>query len=323
MEFHFGLDIKKEVYVLNTNVAIKEETSNTHAFRIVSTDKDRAGEDFIGSSLDMYFKEMPKDAILTGDEECELVTRYKNGDLAARDEMIKRNQKLVVKYAKSFVGHGLELEDLIQEGNLGLIKAIDKFDPTMGYKFSTYGTWWIKQTILRAIHDQGRTIRIPVHVGEKQFLINKAKKKYIEEHGTEPSLTELSTICNMSEEDISRIQADCMALASLDKDMTDKSDDPATLMEIIADDTKKSVEDLVAESVLSDKIDQYLSEILSEREKDVIKYRFGFEAKPMTLEDVGKIFGVTRERIRQIESNAIRKLRNNRRVKELSYFITD
>lgn len=277
----------------------------------------------VGNALDMYFKSIPKEKLLTADEEYELAMRYRNGNPEARDILIERNQRLVVSYAKKFIGHGLDLEDLIQEGNIGLMKAIEKFDPEMGFKFSTYGTWWIKQTMLRAIHDKGRDIRLPVHIGEKIFALERVRKSYVKENGKEPSVKEYAELMNMSEKQIVKLFESGAAITSLDQSVLD-DDAESTLMNIIPDESK-NVEASVANSLLAKEVEECMNATLDEREKNVIQMRFGMTpegtTEEKTLEEIGQVYGVTRERIRQIEGKALRKLSHNRRFKELKTYM--
>ena len=267
----------------------------------------------------MYLKEIGKVNLLTQEEEVELAIRMANGDEEAKRRMAEANLRLVVSIAKRYVGRGMLFLDLIQEGNLGLIKAVEKFDYTKGYKFSTYATWWIRQAITRAIADQARTIRIPVHMVETINKRSKMQRKLTLELGYEPSVPELANALEMSEEKVMEIMQIAREPASLETPIGEEDD--SNLGDFVADNNTVTPEGNVEAVMLREHIDVLLND-LKEREKQVIILRFGLEdGHPRTLEEVGKEFNVTRERIRQIEAKALRKLRNPVRSKRIRDFL--
>ena len=258
-------------------------------------------------SVKMYFKEMGRYHLLAPDEELELARKAKDGDLKARQFLAESNLRLVVSIAKRYIGRGLPLSDLIQEGNLGLIKAIEKFDYTKGFRFSTYATWWIRQAVTRAIADDGRTIRVPVHMVESINKYKKAAARLTSETGREPTTSELAEAMGLTEEKVKDIIKASQDTVSLDSPVGEEED--STLSDFVADDKEVTLSDSVDQTLLKEQLSEALS-ILSEREEDVIRMRFGLDdGNPKTLEQVGKKLGVTRERIRQIEAKALRRLR--------------
>ncbi len=266
----------------------------------------------------MYLKEIGQVRLLTADEEMELAKRVCEGDKAAKDKLTEANLRLVVSIAKKYSGRGLHILDLIQEGNTGLIRAVDKFDYTKGNKFSTYATWWIRQAITRAIADQARTIRVPVHMVE---VINKAtrcNRKLVQELGREPTLEEIAAELNLPIEKI--IEANRTAADTLSLDMPVGDEEDTTIGSFVEDDNTPGPADATSNALLSEALTEILG-TLTEREADVLKMRFGmYDGRTHTLEEVGQIFGVTRERIRQIENKAIRKLRHPSRAKKIKDF---
>ena len=275
-----------------------------------------------GVSIDdpvrMYLKEIGKVDLLTGNEETELAKRMAEGDAEAKRKLAEANLRLVVSIAKRYVGRGMLFLDLIQEGNLGLIKAVEKFDYTKGYKFSTYATWWIRQAITRAIADQARTIRVPVHMVE---VINKAtrcNRKLVQELGREPTLEEIAEELNLPIEKIIEANRTAADTLSLDTPVGDEED--TTIGSFVEDDNTPGPADATSNTLLAEALSEILN-TLTEREADVLRLRFGmYDGKTHTLEEVGQIFGVTRERIRQIENKAIRKLRHPSRAKKIRDF---
>lgn len=263
----------------------------------------------------MYLKEIGKVPLLSADEEIQLAKRMEEGDEMARKRLAEANLRLVVSIAKRYVGRGMQFLDLIQEGNLGLIKAVEKFDYTKGYKFSTYATWWIRQAITRSIADQSRTIRIPVHMSEVINKTYRVSRSLLQELGREPTEQELADAMNMPLEKVREILKVSADPISLDTPIGEEDD--SHLGDFIRDETIVGPEDAAAYSVLQDQISKLL-DTLTEREQRVLILRFGLkDGRTRTLEEVGKEFNVTRERIRQIEAKALRKLRHPSRARML------
>ena len=267
----------------------------------------------------MYLKEIGTVALLSGEEELELAKRKQDGDEYAKQKLIEANLRLVVSIAKRYTGRGMSFLDLVQEGNLGLIKGVEKFDYTKGFKLSTYATWWIRQSVTRALADQARTIRVPVHMVETINKMSKMQRKLTLELGYEPTVAELAEALEMTEEKVMEIMQIAREPASLETPIGEEDD--SNLGDFVADANVVSPEGNVESVMLREHIDSLLSE-LKERERQVILLRFGLEdGHPRTLEEVGKEFKVTRERIRQIEAKALRKLRNPVRSKRIRYFL--
>ena len=267
----------------------------------------------------MYLKEIGTVPLLSADEEMELAKRKADGDEAAKDRLIEANLRLVVSIAKRYTGRGMSFLDLVQEGNLGLIKGVEKFDYTKGYKLSTYATWWIRQSVTRALADQARTIRVPVHMVETINKMSKMQRKLTLELGYEPSVTELADALEMSEDKVMEIMQIAREPASLETPIGEEDD--SNLGDFVADSNVVTPEGNVESVMLREHIDALLGD-LKERERQVIVLRFGLEdGHPRTLEEVGKEFNVTRERIRQIEAKALRKLRNPVRSKRIRDFL--
>lgn len=277
-----------------------------------------AAEYNLDDPVRMYLKEIGQVKLLTAEEEIELAKRVSEGDKKAKDRLTEANLRLVVSIAKKYSGRGLHILDLIQEGNTGLIRAVDKFDYTKGNKFSTYATWWIRQAITRAIADQARTIRVPVHMVE---VINKATRcncKLVQELGREPTLEEIAAELNLPIEKI--IEANRTAADTLSLDMPVGDEEDTTIGSFVEDDNTPGPVDATSNAMLSEALTEILG-TLTEREADVLRMRFGmYDGRTHTLEEVGQIFGVTRERIRQIENKAIRKLRHPSRAKKIKDF---
>ncbi|HIU78803.1 MAG TPA: RNA polymerase sigma factor RpoD [Candidatus Avilachnospira avicola] len=267
----------------------------------------------------MYLKEIGTVPLLTADEELELAKRKADGDEAAKERLIEANLRLVVSIAKRYTGRGMSFLDLVQEGNLGLIKGVEKFDYTKGYKLSTYATWWIRQSVTRALADQARTIRVPVHMVETINKMSKMQRKLTLELGYEPSIPELAKALDMTEEKVMEIMQIAREPASLETPIGEEDD--SNLGDFVADSNMVTPEQNVESVMLREHIDSLLGD-LKERERQVIVLRFGLEdGHPRTLEEVGKEFNVTRERIRQIEAKALRKLRNPVRSKRIRDFL--
>ena len=267
----------------------------------------------------MYLKEIGTVPLLTAEEEVELAKRKADGDQEAKERLIEANLRLVVSIAKRYTGRGMSFLDLVQEGNLGLIKGVEKFDYTKGYKLSTYATWWIRQSVTRALADQARTIRVPVHMVETINKMSKMQRKLTLELGYEPSVKELSEALEMPEEKVMEIMQIAREPASLETPIGEEDD--SNLGDFVADNNTVTPEGNVESVMLREHIDALLED-LKERERQVIVLRFGLEdGHPRTLEEVGKEFNVTRERIRQIEAKALRKLRNPVRSKRIRDFL--
>ena len=279
---------------------------------------DLAAEYSLDDPVRMYLKEIGQVRILSAEEEVELAKRVSEGDQAAKNKLTEANLRLVVSIAKKYSGRGLHILDLIQEGNTGLIRAVDKFDWTKGNKFSTYATWWIRQAITRAIADQARTIRVPVHMVE---VINKAtrcNRKLVQELGREPTMEEIAAELNLPVEKIIEANRTAADTLSLDTPVGDEED--TSIGSFVEDERTPGPADATSNALLAEALKEILG-TLTEREADVLRMRFGmYDGRTHTLEEVGQIFGVTRERIRQIENKAIRKLRHPSRAKKIRDF---
>ena len=267
----------------------------------------------------MYLKEIGTVPLLTADEELELAQRKADGDESAKERLIEANLRLVVSIAKRYVGRGMQFLDLIQEGNLGLIKAVDKFDYTKGFKFSTYATWWIRQAITRAIADQARTIRIPVHMVETINKVKKTNSQLLHKNGRDPTAEEIAAELDMPVDKVREILRVAQEPVSLETPIGEEED--SHLGDFIPDDDALAPADAASMLLLKEQLGDVLK-TLTPREEKVLSLRFGLEdGHPRTLEEVGKEFNVTRERIRQIEAKALRKLRHPSRSKKLKDFL--
>ena len=279
---------------------------------------DLAAEYNLDDPVRMYLKEIGQVKLLSAEEEVELAKRVSEGDQYAKNKLTEANLRLVVSIAKKYSGRGLHILDLIQEGNTGLIRAVDKFDWTKGNKFSTYATWWFRQAITRAIADQARTIRVPVHMVE---VINKAtrcNRKLVQELGREPTVEEIAKELNLPVEKIIEANRTAADTLSLDTPVGDEED--TSIGSFVEDDHTPGPADATSNALLAEALKEIL-DTLTEREADVLRMRFGmYDGRTHTLEEVGQIFGVTRERIRQIENKAIRKLRHPSRAKKIKDF---
>ena len=273
----------------------------------------------IDDPVKVYLKEIGRVALLSSDEEVELAIRMANGDPYARKRLSEANLRLVVSIAKRYVGRGMQFLDLIQEGNLGLIKAVEKFDHTKGFKFSTYATWWIRQAITRAIADQARTIRIPVHMVETINKVKKVSSQLLHKNGHEPTAEEIAKEIDMSVDKVREIMRVAQEPVSLETPIGEEED--SHLGDFIPDDDAPAPADAASHILLKEQLSEVLH-TLTPREEKVLRLRFGLEdGRSRTLEEVGKEFNVTRERIRQIEAKALRKLRHPSRSKKLRDFL--
>jgi len=273
----------------------------------------------IDDPVKIYLKEIGRVPLLTTEEEIELAQRMVTGDSYAKKRLSEANLRLVVSIAKKYVGRGMQFLDLIQEGNLGLIKAVDKFDYTKGFKFSTYATWWIRQAITRAIADQARTIRIPVHMVETIAKVKKVSSQLLHENGHDPSPDEIAEKLNMPVDKVREIMRVAQDPVSLETPIGEEED--SHLGDFIPDDDAPAPAEAASRSVLKEQLNDILS-TLTDREAKVLRLRFGLdEGKQRTLEEVGLQFDVTRERIRQIEAKALRKLRHPSRSKKVKDFL--
>jgi len=267
----------------------------------------------------MYLKEIGRVPLLTAEEEVELAKRIEKGDEQAKRRLAEANLRLVVSIAKRYVGRGMLFLDLIQEGNLGLLKAVEKFDYRKGYKFSTYATWWIRQAITRAIADQARTIRIPVHMVETINKLVRVQRQLVQEYGREPTIEETARAMDMSEDKVREIMKVAQEPVSLETPIGEEED--SHLGDFIEDEDVMAPADAVSFHLLKEQLEDVLN-TLSPREEKVLRLRFGLDdGRSRTLEEVGQVFGVTRERIRQIEAKALRKLRHPSRSKKLKDYL--
>lgn len=273
----------------------------------------------INDPVRMYLKEIGRVPLLSADDEMELAKRIENGDEEAKRRLAEANLRLVVSIAKRYVGRGMLFLDLIQEGNMGLIKAVEKFDHKKGFKFSTYATWWIRQAITRAIADQARTIRIPVHMVETINKLIRVSRQLLQELGREPTPEEIAAEMELSVEKVREIMKIAQEPVSLETPIGEEDD--SHLGDFIEDQEALAPADAAAYELLKEQLEDVL-DTLTEREENVLRLRFGLDdGRTRTLEEVGKVFGVTRERIRQIEAKALRKLRHPSRSKRLKDFL--
>lgn len=277
-------------------------------------------DDIADDSVRLYLREIGKIPLLTAEEELALAQKVVAGDRGAKDKMAEANMRLVVSIAKRYVGRGLDLLDLIQEGNTGLLRAVEKFDPDKGFKFSTYATWWIRQAITRAIADQARTIRIPVHMVETINKLLRTQRRLTQELNREPTNEEIAKAMEIEVDKVEHIMKIKQDISSLDASVRDDEED-SVLADFIEDEDTISPEESATGSLLKEHVKEMLSS-LTEREQKILKLRFGLEdGKSHTLEEVGQEFSVTRERIRQIEAKALAKLRKHKDSKKLHDYI--
>ena len=314
-----SLDDLYNVLMENSIAVVSEDESEGGSEKLLLDDNTITKDLNINDPVRMYLKEIGQIKLLTMDEELELADRIVNGDEEAKTILAEANLRLVVSIAKRYVGRGMLFLDLIQEGNIGLMKAVEKFDVSKGYKFSTYATWWIRQAITRAIADQARTIRVPVHMVETINKLARIQRQLTLELNREPSEEELAKKMNVSVEKIREIYKISQDPVSLETPIGEEDD--SHLGDFIKDEHNMSPEDYTTNELLKDEIDDVLL-TLTEREEKVIRLRFGLEdGKARTLEEVGKEFNVTRERIRQIEAKALRKLRHPSRSRKLKDYL--
>ena len=317
----FNEALKKGIDIFET-VSAREESEFKKSAEEIEKELEQLVVFKHGESLDpikMYLKEIGKTPLLTFEQEVDLAKKYEKNDNKAKDKLIKANLRLVVSIAKKYLGRRLSFLDLIQEGNKGLIRGVEKYDWRRGFKFSTYATWWIRQAITRAIADQSRTIRIPVHMVDHINRYYKTQRRLIQKLGREPTAKEISKEMQMSIEDIENLMKISQQPKSLSTPVGD--DKEATLEQFVADSNQPTLYDKVSRELLKDALNKVL-DTLSAREKKVLMMRFGLEdGKPKTLEEVGREFKVTRERIRQIEAKALRKLKHPSRRKKLQDYL--
>ena len=279
-------------------------------------------DDVSDDSVRLYLREIGKIPLLNAEEELELAQKVVSGDKRAKDKMAEANMRLVVSIAKRYSGRGLDFLDLIQEGNTGLLRAVEKFDPDKGFKFSTYATWWIRQAITRAIADQARTIRIPVHMVETINKLLRTQRRMTQELNREPTIEELAKELEMEPDKVEYVIKIKQDITSLDAGVgRDGEDEDSVLGDFIEDEDGRTPEESAADQLLKEQVQSILS-TLSEREQKIVKMRFGLEnGKSHTLEEVGQEFAVTRERIRQIEAKALAKLRKHKDAKKLHEYL--
>ncbi len=295
-----------------------EDTFSDEELAITADNVDAFADD----SVRMYLREIGKIPLLELEEEQELAKRAVEGDKRAKDKLAEANMRLVVSIAKRYGGRGLDFLDLIQEGNTGLLRAVEKFDPEKGFKFSTYATWWIRQAITRAIADQARTIRIPVHMVETINKVLRTTRRLTQEMNREPTNEEIAEAMGMEVEKIDYVMRIKQDIASLDASVgRDGDDEESVLGDFVEDSERDSPEDATANQILKEQIAEILT-TLSEREQKIIRLRFGIGGgRPHTLEEVGNEFSVTRERIRQIEAKALSKLRKHKQTRRLQGYL--
>jgi RNA polymerase primary sigma factor len=302
------------------NFSDEWEEESLEEEEVTSTQNVYLDDDVADDSVRLYLREIGKIPLLNSEEELALANRVVAGDKNAKDQMAEANMRLVVSIAKRYVGRGLDLLDLIQEGNTGLLRAVEKFDPDKGFKFSTYATWWIRQAITRAIADQARTIRIPVHMVETINKLLRTQRRLTQELNREPSNEEIAKEMEIDIDKVEHIMKIKQDISSLDASIRDDEED-SVLADFIEDEDTVSPEESATGQLLKEQVKDMLG-ALTEREQKILKLRFGLEdGKSHTLEEVGQEFSVTRERIRQIEAKALAKLRKHRDAKKLHDYI--
>ena len=303
-----------------TSQQLSAESQREGEAGVVEDDTALSSNTKINDSVRMYLKEIGRVPLLSADEEVALALRIQEGDTEAKQELAEANLRLVVSIAKRYVGRGMQFLDLIQEGNMGLMKAVEKFDHTKGFKFSTYATWWIRQAITRAIADQARTIRIPVHMVETINKLVRVQRQLLQDLGREPTPEEIGAEMDLPTEKVREILKIAQEPVSLETPIGEEDD--SHLGDFIEDDNATSPADHTAYALLKEQLDEVLEQ-LTDREENVLRLRFGLDknGEIRTLEQVGQVFGGTRERIRQIEAKALRKLRHPSRSKQLKDFL--
>ncbi len=311
-------DLALEIDEPETDDLENEEELSDEELAITAENVDAFADD----SVRLYLREIGKIPLLTPEEEADLAKRIVKGDKKAKDKMVESNMRLVVSIAKRYGGRGLDFLDLIQEGNTGLLRAVEKFDPDKGFKFSTYATWWVRQAITRAIADQARTIRIPVHMVETINKVLRTTRKLTSELNREPTNEEIAKELDMEPEKVDYVMRIKQDIASLDASVGREGDDEDSVLgDFVEDEERDSPEDSAANQILKEQLSEIIA-TLTDREQKIIRLRFGIGGgRPHTLEEVGAEFDVTRERIRQIEAKALSKLRKNKDTKKLHEYL--
>ncbi|MBQ1298597.1 RNA polymerase sigma factor RpoD [Candidatus Saccharibacteria bacterium] len=311
-------DLNLEIDEPRTDDLENEEELSDEELAITAENVDSFADD----SVRLYLREIGKIPLLTPEEEAELAQKIVKGDKKAKDKMVESNMRLVVSIAKRYGGRGLDFLDLIQEGNTGLLRAVEKFDPDKGFKFSTYATWWVRQAITRAIADQARTIRIPVHMVETINKVLRTTRKLTSELNREPTNEEIAKALDMEPEKIDYVMRIKQDIASLDASVGREGDDEDSVLgDFVEDEERDSPEDSAANQILKEQLSEIIA-TLTDREQKIIRLRFGIGGgRPHTLEEVGNEFDVTRERIRQIEAKALSKLRKNKETRKLHEYL--
>ncbi|MBR3132244.1 RNA polymerase sigma factor RpoD [Candidatus Saccharibacteria bacterium] len=311
-------DLNLEIDEPETDDLENEEELSDEELAITAENVDAFADD----SVRMYLREIGKIPLLTAEEEADLAKRIVKGDRKAKNKMVESNMRLVVSIAKRYGGRGLDFLDLIQEGNTGLLRAVEKFDPDKGFKFSTYATWWVRQAITRAIADQARTIRIPVHMVETINKVLRTSRKLTSELNREPTNEEIAKALDMEPEKIDYVMRIKQDIASLDASVGREGDDEDSVLgDFVEDEERDSPEESASNQILKEQLSEIIA-TLTDREQKIIRLRFGIGGgRPHTLEEVGNEFDVTRERIRQIEAKALSKLRKNKDTKKLHEYL--